>query len=300
MSIATGEQSYPSEFSFKELILTLWRGRYWVVGITTIFVIVAGVLGVTSSKYYKASVVVAVANTNSAGLAGLGGMLSQIGGPLVSLAGISGGNVGDPRSEAMAIMESRALTTRFIEENGIMQILYASKWNAATKSWIVGKPGDEPTLWKANEAFKKVRKVVDDRKTGMITLTITWSDPKLAARWANGIIQMTNSYMRDKAIRESERNVEYLRSQVQKTDLVEIRNALHGLIESEFRTSMLARGRDDYALKVIDPAAPPEFPASPRLLVWLIGGFLAGAILSALLLLLRESWMEPEPKRAQA
>jgi len=51
---------------------------------------------------------------------------------------------------------------------------------------------------------------VTDPKTGLVTLSITWNDPNIAAKWANGLVRMANDYLRDQAIEESERNIAYL------------------------------------------------------------------------------------------
>jgi len=286
----SSQQMDASNFSVKELILTLWRAKVFIIAVTMAFVIVAGVGGRLAGKYYKASAVLAVATPEAGGFGGLGSMLSQIG-PLASLAGLPGANAGQ-KSETVAVLQSRALTTRFIQENDLLPQLYPHLWDPQAKRWQVNSPDQTPTLWKASEYFKKVMLIVEDRKTGLITLTIKWNDPKVAARWANGLVETTNRYLREKAMTESERNIRYLSDQVSKSELLSVRSALFGLVEHEIKQNMLAKGRDDYALKVIDPAVAPEFPSSPRLLVWLIGGFLGGVFVASLAVLLRAAWFD--------
>jgi uncharacterized protein involved in exopolysaccharide biosynthesis len=46
-------------------------------------------------------------------------------------------------------------------------------------------------------------------------------------------------------------------------------------LQNEISKMMLARGNDEYALKVIDPATPPERPSSPVPLYWTLGAFFA-------------------------
>jgi len=52
--------------------------------------------------------------------------------------------------------------------------------------------------------------------------------------------------------------VEYLRSEAAQTNTVEISNAISKLTETELKNAMVARTRDAYAFKVIDPAVPPD------------------------------------------
>jgi uncharacterized protein involved in exopolysaccharide biosynthesis len=146
-------------------------------------------------------------------------------------------------------------------------------------------------LWKANRLFsKKIRTVTEDRKTGMVTLTIEWTDPVVAAKWANDLVRLTNDYLRDKAIRESEQHIAYLNREAANTDVAEVRAAIYKVLESEIKNVMLAKGPGEYALKVIDPATPPEKKSGPTRSLWVLGGFLGGLVMAFTALFLREAW----------
>jgi len=112
---------------------------------------------------------------------------------------------------------------------------------------------------------------VTDTKTGLVTLGISWKDPKLAAKWANDLVRMTNDYERDRALAESERNIRYLTEQAAKTDQVGIRETIYSLLESEFSKAMLAKGNEEFSFKIIDPATVPEKPTFPNRTVWMLG-----------------------------
>jgi uncharacterized protein involved in exopolysaccharide biosynthesis len=123
-----------------------------------------------------------------------------------------------------------------------------------------------------------------------VTLTITWTDPKLASQWANGLVQMTNAYLRDKAIRESESNIEYLNAEAARTNVIEVKQAIYSILKTEINREMIARGSSEYAFKIIDPATPPELASFPRKALWLLGGLAFGFILSVLVVFARESF----------
>ena len=92
-------------------------------------------------------------------------------------------------------------------------------------------PSKVPSLWKANAYFKKkVRTVYNDPKTGLIILTITFGDPHIAAKWANDLVKLTNAYLRDKAVAESERNIAFLNEEAAKSDVVEVREAVYKIM----------------------------------------------------------------------
>lgn len=278
------------EISLRELFDVLWRGKLLILSITAAFTLIAAVAAWVTPKSYKASVVISpVSDTSSSQFgSGLSSLTSQFGG-LASLAGISIG--GDSKkSESLAVLQSEALTENYIQANHLMQVLYEDKWDPVEKKWRVSDPDKVPTLWKANDYFKKrVRAVTTDTKTGLVTLTITWKDPKLAASWANELVQVTNEYLRTKAINQSERNIIYLNEEAAKTDAVGVKEAIYSILQTEINKQMLARGSDEYAFKVIDPAVPPERAASPKKLIWILVGMFAGLFLSAFVVLIRSA-----------
>jgi uncharacterized protein involved in exopolysaccharide biosynthesis len=276
-----------SDVKLKRLTEILWRDRKLIIIAACIFTLVAGVGAFFSEKEYKATVQFAVVSSEQRS-GGAGGVMSQFG-ALASLAGVSLGGESE-KYEALALLQSRFLTEMFIEQNNLLPILYPTIWDANTGRWKTNDPKVIPTLWKAEVRFKKIRSVVQDAKTGLVTMSITWRDPVLAAKWANALVTLTNKQMRDKAIHDSERNIGYLRDQAIKTQLVPVQTALSTLMESQYKQSMLAGGNDEYALKVIDPAAVPELPSSIRRIFIVLGGLLGGLFVAVLVIFLRSSW----------
>jgi len=279
------------QIRLKDLVDLLWRGRLWVVGITLSLTVAAAVLALVLPKSYKAQIIVsAVTNApGSGGMGGLSSMVSEFSG-LASLAGLSVG--GDThKAESLAVLQSEALTEDYLRENNLLPVLYAKLWDPVEKRWKVTNPRRVPTLWRANQKFKRdVRTVTTDTHTGLITLTVVWNDPKLAAQWANGLVKKTNDYLRGQAIAESDRNIEYLNAQALKTDVVGVKQAIYAIMENEINKEMLARGSDEYALKVLDPAVAPEAPYSPQLVMWTLIGLFSGILLCILGAFLRLVW----------
>ena len=203
----------------------------------------------------------------------------QLGG-LASLAGLGIGN-DDDHNEAIATLRSRALASAFIEQHKLLPLIFRDKWDAASGRWRSSDADDAPTLNDGYRQFdRKIRSVTEDRRTGIVTLTITWRDPTLAASWANELAARVNREMRDRAIGEARRSLAYLNRELEKTQIVELRQPIYRLIENRINTVMLANVRDEYAFKIVDPATPPDADDYSRPLHWLFA--LAGAILGAL------------------
>jgi uncharacterized protein involved in exopolysaccharide biosynthesis len=281
------------EISVKELLQLFWRQKLLIVCLSVTAALIAGVAAWSTSNSFEATVIVSPIS-NESGAGRLAGAASQMGG-LASLIGISVG--GDSRrAESVAILKSQALTQRYIRENGLLPILYADEWDAATGKWRTSDVRRQPTLWKASRLFDRIRVVSDDSKTGLVKLTITWKDPQLAAKWANDLVKLTNDTLRAKAIEESDKHIAYLNEEAQHTDVAQVRVAIYSVLESEIKNVMLAKGPGDYALKVIDPAVAPELKSGPKRLLWVLMGGAAGFILSLVVLFLRSAWQSaPHP-----
>jgi uncharacterized protein involved in exopolysaccharide biosynthesis len=290
VSLPVASPAPDEDVSFQDLVAILWRGK-WAIAITAL-ITAAATTGAAflMRPVYDASVVVMPSAEEKSGLGGAAGsLLSQYGG-LASLVGLSIN--GDSRKvESVAVLHSEALTEQYIAANDLLPVLFWDKWDAKTKKWTTTDPQKTPTLWKANQFFKKqVRGITEDKKTGLVTLTIRWTDPVVAAKWANGLVRMTNEYLRDKAIRESERNIAYLNEQISKTNVVEVQKAVYSVLETEIKKVMLARGSEEYALRVVDPAIAPERPTSPVKRLWALAGFAVGLFLSVPVVIARATW----------
>jgi uncharacterized protein involved in exopolysaccharide biosynthesis len=120
-----------------------------------------------------------------------------------------------------------------------------------------------------------IRTVQFDRKTNLTTVTIDWEDPKIAAQWANQLVKHINARLQGEAVKDAERNIDYLRKQLATNSAVEIQQAIYNLIEAQMKNIMVASTREEYAFKIIDPATVPERKLKPsRRMVVLVGLFL--------------------------
>jgi uncharacterized protein involved in exopolysaccharide biosynthesis len=127
----------------------------------------------------------------------------------------------------------------------------------------------------------------EERLKGTTVIAIDWRDPVVAARWANDFVGLANDLLRDRAVQESTRNVEYLNKQLAQTNVVEIQRVMYQLIEIETKNLMLAHGRVEYAFTIVDHAVPPEIRVSPRRTLMVISGLFIGGIVGSLILWVR-------------
>jgi len=295
MDTRTVNPTEQPELHLSELSGVLRRRRWLILWFAIIATAVAGIGGALLPKSYKAVIVISpVTQTPGVGgqLSGMSSLLSNFGGGLASLAGLASGS-DTKRAESLAVLQSEALTSKYIQQNDLLPTLFPKAWDAQHQRWLQTDPIVRPTLWKGNQFFKKkVRTVLTDAKTGLVTMTIAWHDPRIAAKWANDLVAMTNDYLRKKAIDESERNISYLNAQAAKTDVVAVKQAIYTLLQTEINKEMLARGNDEYAFKILDPAVAPERPSTPPAWLLALGALFGSLGLSVMIAFVYVCWIK--------
>jgi uncharacterized protein involved in exopolysaccharide biosynthesis len=272
--------------TLRDLWRVLWRGRWLVIGLAAAFVAVAVAYVLIAAPWYEAKVLLAPAEerTTEDALAGLGG--------LVGLAGISVG--GQDNSEAIAIIESRDFTRAFIQERNLMPVLFADKWDEAAGRWKAADPADAPEIREAVRFFsERVRRVEEDKATGLVTLTVTWKDPALAANWANDLVERLNAVMRERALADAQRNFDFLQKELAAASIVTLQLSIGRLLDAELQKLMLARGNEEFAFRVLDHAEPPDLPSRPRRVLLPVLMCLFGGVLGVAIVTIRHSVAEP-------
>jgi uncharacterized protein involved in exopolysaccharide biosynthesis len=263
------------------LIRRLWHRRWWIVASVLVCGAIGAAIALLSTPIFRATVVMVPANTE--GRDGLEGALGQIGG-LASLAGLSLGSQGNDKEEALAVLRSREFTERFIHDRNLMPILFATRWDAKEQRW---RPGAKPpTPAQGYKYFHgQVRSIVQDKKTGLVTVHVDWKDGALAAQWANELVARLNTEMRTRAIAHADASVGYLERELENTNVVTTREAINRLIESQIKSRMLANVTQEYAFRVVDPALAPDAddPLWPNKPLLLAAGLLLGGVLGMLI-----------------
>lgn len=289
------------ELTLRDFLNFLLHNKWLALVSAFAFALATAIVAEIIPAEYTASVTIlpVTPEGGSLGIGSLGQTLSQFSG-LASLAGVSLGGATGLKAEALATLQSRLLTNMYIQQHDLMPILFAKDWNASTNTWKSRDPKKIPTLWDADQLFAQhLRKIVVDEKTGVATLTIEWKDPRLAAQWANGLVRLTNDYLRQKATSEADREIAYLNQEIPKTSILGVKAAIYSLMEQEIKSAMIAKGRVDFALRIIDPAMPPQKKSFPQPLLWTIGGALFGLMLGYLAAIIRDAMSEAQPSRTQ-
>jgi len=268
------------EVSLADIVRAVRAHRLLIGIIVFLFVAAATVYLLLATPWYRAELV--MVGTDDQSSPALNGTL----GGLASLAGVE---VGKPdNAEPLAVLQSQDFTRAFIEDEKLLTVLLADRWDAESGRWRETDPADQPDIRDAVEYFdRSVRRVEEDFNSKIVTLTIEWEDPELAADWANKLVTRLNDTMRRRALAEATANVKYLEAELAKTPIVTLQQAIGGLLESEMQKLMMARGHAEFSFRVIDRADPAKYPYSPRpaitLLLALIVGIVVALVVVAIL-----------------
>jgi uncharacterized protein involved in exopolysaccharide biosynthesis len=281
------------------------RRLVWIItACTTALALAIAILG---TPRYDAKLILAPATSDSGGLEGaIGGGL----GGLAALAGLGGGR--QDVDQTLVILQSQTFLQQFLVSENVLPVLYPHQWDAVNKRWhpdvtFAGRvgaawrrvhswispdpqapPGDgSPDLWEAYRRFSSLISTELDKRTHLVTLSVGWKDPVVAAHWANELVRRINNETRARAVAESEANLNYVAEQLGRTQVFELRQALYHIAESEQKHAMVANTHEDFALRVLARAEVPRERSFPKRTVLVLGGVIGGLVLGALVVLAR-------------
>lgn len=275
------------EISLFDIWRMLTHYKWMILAVTLFSVLTSTLLALYMTPVYRAEVLIApVTERDSSGR--LAAQLDEFGG-LAALAGIRTEG-GGRKNEAIATLKSRSFTEQFIKDEKLLPVLFGDIWDEDNQRWDEADPDDVPTLGDAYRLFdQEVRRISEDRSTGLVVLSIDWKDPVEASRWANELVSRVNELLRKKAVSESENAISYIQEQLRQTSVVELQQVLHRLIESEMKEIILAKINDEFAFRVIDPAVVPEEAFRPDIPLMLLLGVAVGLLAAVIVALLRNS-----------
>ena len=260
-------------YSIVEITHLLRNQKGLVIAIISATALAAVVIALVSKPVFRAQVVAMDVRER-------GGMnAGAIGGQLGGLAAIAGVNIGAAgvQREASAVLKSRTLASHFVEREALLPQLLEGQ-------------SEKATLWFAVERLRNdVLSIVEEPRSGLITVTVDWRDPDEAARWANAFVALADDMLRRRAIEDHERNIKYLNEQISRTEALQVRSVLFKIVEDETKNLMLARSRQDFAFFVVDSAVVPESRIAPRRVLIVSLGVALGVLLATLTAFARDA-----------
>lgn len=292
------------EIDLRELVITLWHGKWWIFSTTFIATCLAIAFALWSPNIYRAEALLTPSLEQQGG--GLSALASRFGG-LASLAGVelSNNKGGDKASIAIEVGKSRLFLGDFIRRHQLAVPLIAATgmdktsgnliidpqvYDSESQTWVREVPSGkspEPSDWELIKAFKSLVALNSDPKTGLLVVTVDFYSPQLAKQWVDWLVDDLNSTMKHRDQEEAKRNISYLTEQLSKTSVADMQKVFYQLIEEQTKTLMLAEVNQEYVFKVLDPAVIAEEKMKPKRALLIILGALLGGMLGIIIVLFR-------------
>lgn len=296
--------SASQEIDLRELFATLWSGKWMIVLVTFLFAAAIAAVVILIPNQYKATAVLAPASGGN-----VGGLSSQLGG-LASLAGVTLGTPDSDESQiAMEVLKSWSFVDSFIRRNDLQIEVFAvdgwdrnanrlhideTLYDMKTGKWVRTPPKDktvEPTSWELYDKFSNMLSVSQDKKTGLVSVSIEYYSPFVAKQWVDLLIQAINDHMRVRKLESSSQNIEYLQAQIDKTPIADMKEVFYKLIENEIKNKMLAEASPEYQFVAVSAAMVPEEKSKPKRMLIVALATLLGGMCGFLFVLARRAFV---------
>ena len=295
------DTQYDDEIDLRELFGVLWAGSRKIIAITAVFAFVSVIYALSVSDQYKATVLLAPAQSDSSDLSGA---LGQLGG----LASMAGFNFGDGTTSeaqmAQEIMKSWSFIDGFIADNDLaVELCAVQDWSQGSnellindgvydtenKQWLSSKNECDvrgpPSSWVLFQAFSERLVVSENKKSGMVSVSIEYYSPQIAKQWLDMYVAAINAHMQQRQMEKVTNNINYLQAQIEKTSIAEMREVFYTIIAEQTKNKMLSEASPEYAFVAVSPSMVPEEKSQPERAFICIIGTLLGGVLSVLLVL---------------
>jgi uncharacterized protein involved in exopolysaccharide biosynthesis len=207
---------YEEEIDLFELFSRIWKRRKLILAITLSITAISGIISFFITPVYKATAkIIPLASQKQSFI--------PIPSDMLGLMGLLGTEFGGSRSATIkAILQSRELAKRVIENTGIKKYLYGKLWDEKSGSLRKDIPPHKiPSDDELAEKFLKENLVVtEDKKTGVIDISILFpKEPTLSAIIANEYIKELSKILNEKAYTVAKKNRIFLEERVKQTEL---------------------------------------------------------------------------------
>ena len=172
----------------------------------------------TPNTYTSTATIIPVDNKSTSPLSS---MLSSIGGGmglLASQAGIGGGDTGD---KFVAIMNSFTLHSSVINNNDYLKSLFPERWDNNRNQWVNQSffnsnrnASNQPSTQSAVEALRSSVRIDKEKKSGLVRVIVSTTDPSLSANIANSFISELDKFLSNNNLSSTKNNRVFIENQL--------------------------------------------------------------------------------------
>ena len=293
-----------SSIDLVELLSTFWKQRLLIFIFILAGVVVADLYLRSVTYSYTAYLKVIPAQPSR-----MTGVKTQ---GLASLASIAGvGAVQDPGTLAFQLytegLHSRSVAEAIAQRPDVMRTLFISEWDARSRRFVQPPKGSlgrlsasvksilgipvtrwtPPNAARLQEYIETHVKAQKSEESPVVTITLEHKDPAFAVSFLKILHQVLDDNLRAKALGRSNQYIAYLSNQLRTVTLAEHRSAIADALSEQEKTKMMASSSLAFAADLFGPVTSSIRPTSPRPIMVLFFGVVAGAVLGTIVAAIR-------------
>ena len=281
--VSTSDHSYQVEL--RDLVIFYWKSRWSGLVMLLLSVAVAATVILTQPTLFTATISIARNEADTSDQSpslggGLGGILSLAGVPSSDTAQVT---------QSLFVMQSRGFLEGFIEEQGLLPVMFADMWDADEKKWILRPNEKQPALAHGVAEFLERLSVAYDEASGIVELTLEWPSPDYPSKLLNALVRRFNLIRHAEAQEGLSEKQAYIQAQLEVTEIQAIRTSLTAILERQIEVFLTLPPAEEFYFVVLEQAydPDPDKPAWPnKSLILLLGG-IGGVFLWAFVTLVR-------------
>ncbi|WP_331775758.1 Wzz/FepE/Etk N-terminal domain-containing protein [Sulfurospirillum sp. 1612] len=279
------------EIDLRELFATIWKGRVWIA--IFVFVITSLTIVYTLSVPNQYTISTTLAPQEESHGANLGSL-----GSLASLAGVNiGGSSGvTPDVAFQALLSNYAFMHTFIKNRKIdlmvkrgdahHDYIFALGFDALYRLLHSSAQRDKMTDFEIYKYLKKSIAISSDKKTGMITVSVTLPSREMAMYVLDHFLSDTTHYLINRNITDIDLQISKYKEELRKTENLELKTELAKLVSSLVKQKIYINTSKYYKVKIISKAYIPDVKdkAKPKRALIVIVSFVTSFILAIFIL----------------
>ena len=213
-----------------------------------------------------------------------GSKVSDLGGISSLLTGVS--QVDKELSISLMQMKSSPYLMEFIKKFNLPVSIYTENYkfpNLSKKSTLADLSSIKKNDFNEEDlkdAALRISSNIEYKSNGAFTeVTLESGSAFFSKLILDGLISFANDQLRSKVIIESEKEIEYLKQQIALTSMTDLKNSLSGVVKDKITTISLAKSKEDFLFKIIEPASYNPTRIFPNRNLYFALGILLGAFL---------------------
>ena len=298
------EQSFEDEIDLLVLFKAIWKKRIFIFTATTIISLASIIYALSLTNYYTSESILNIRDSKDSSMVNNSfGLSSMVGLNLF-------GEANESASEIIELIQSREFVKRLIRFEDVLPSLLAIEsydssskklifdsdvYDSKSKKWVRNVKHNQlsmPTYLEAHRAYSEMLDISIDKVSGFISLKFEHISPIFAQKILSLIIQEANNFNREMDIKNTNLALSHFEKELSKTSLLEMKESINQLIETQLETRMMASIYDDYVLVSIEPPFVPDRRSKPSRSFIVIFSTLIGGLMSLLYVVIRHYFLE--------